>query len=64
VRERATQASDIPPEENGAFELWRQDDNGNEFLISTFRSRDEADKARLRLEAKGHKQHYWVTCLE
>ena len=42
------------------FELWRQDDNGNEFPIATFSSFEDAEKERLDFEARGHKQHYWV----
>ena len=42
------------------FEVWRQDDNGNEFLISTFQNDFEARLLRKRLERGGHKQHYWV----
>lgn len=43
-----------------SFELWRQDDNGNEFLVSKFSCRHEAQLLRKRLERRGHKQHYWV----
>lgn len=43
------------------FELWRQDDNGNRFLISTFSSREAAQAELERLEAGGHKQTYWIS---
>jgi hypothetical protein len=43
------------------WELWRQDDNGNRFLVSTHP--DEA-AARLRLDefesGVVHKQTYWI----
>ena len=44
----------------GSFQLWRQDDNGNEFMISEHQSELEAQLLRKRLERRGHKQHYWV----
>ncbi len=43
-----------------AWELWRQDDNGNRFLIARFASRVEAEDAGRRFEALAHKQTYWV----
>ena len=46
------------------FELWRQDDNGNRFLVSTFPVFDDAEAKRRELEGKGHKQHYWVESVE
>lgn len=50
---------DTPPAKK-IFEVWRQDDNGNEFLISAFRNDFEARLLRKRHERRGHKQHYWV----
>lgn len=44
----------------GAWELWRQDDNGNRFRIAGFASREQADAEQRRFEALGHKQTYWV----
>ncbi|HIB64861.1 MAG TPA: hypothetical protein EYO33_07080 [Phycisphaerales bacterium] len=43
-----------------SYQLWRQDDNGNEFMIETFLSENEAEEAKKEFEAKGHKQMYWV----
>lgn len=43
-----------------AWELWRQDDNGNRFLVARFASRSAADDEQRRCEALGHKQTYWV----
>ncbi len=43
------------------FHLWRQDDNGNRFLVETFADRREAE-SHLALPARGgHKQTYWLT---
>lgn len=42
------------------WELWRQDDNGNRFLIGRFDSQAAADAEQRRFEALGHKQTYWV----
>jgi pyridoxine kinase len=44
-------------------DLWRvmrQDDNGNEFLVGAHASREDAEAEAARLEARGHKQTYWV----
>lgn len=43
-----------------SWELWRQDDNGNRFLIARFDTRDAAEGEQRRFEALGHKQTYWV----
>lgn len=43
------------------FELWRQDDNGNRFLMSTHADRDAAEAAAAAMEAGvQHKQLYYV----
>lgn len=42
------------------FEVWRLDDNGNEFLVDTFDDRESAEKKVAELAAGGHKQTYWV----
>jgi hypothetical protein len=43
------------------WELWRQDDNGNRFVIGRFDTADAAEAEQRRFEALGHKQTYWVT---
>jgi hypothetical protein len=48
------------PADGGAWELWRQDDNGNRFRIGRFATENEADEAQRRFEALAHKQIYWV----
>jgi len=42
------------------FEVWRLDDNGNEFLVDAFDERVSAEKRIAELTAGGHKQMYWV----
>jgi len=42
------------------WELWRQDDHGNEFRVKEFEDLDAAEQARDQLIARGHHQHYWV----
>ncbi|HST58007.1 MAG TPA: SPOR domain-containing protein [Longimicrobium sp.] len=43
-----------------AWELWRQDDNGNRFRITRFATEAQADAEKRRFEALAHKQIYWV----
>jgi hypothetical protein len=40
--------------------VWRQDDNGNRYIVARKPSRAEADELAATLEARGHKQLYWV----
>lgn len=44
----------------GAWELWRQDDNGNRFRIAGFATQAAAEAEQRRFEALAHKQIYWV----
>ncbi|WP_228562379.1 hypothetical protein [Catenulispora rubra] len=47
------------------FELWRQDDNGNRFLVSGHAERADAEAARAAMEAGvQHKQLYYVVVRE
>jgi hypothetical protein len=43
------------------FELWRQDDNGNRFLVEAFIDRAGAEKRLAELTRNPHKQSYWIT---
>jgi hypothetical protein len=43
-----------------AFELWRQDDNGNRFLIGVFTDRAVALRQLAELTRNLHKQIYWI----
>ncbi len=50
-----------PHEAGGArYVVWRLDDNGNEFPVRSFDTRDEAEALRQALTERGHKQSYWV----
>jgi hypothetical protein len=40
------------------FELWRQDDNGNRFLIDIYATRPAAEKRLAELTRVPHKQMY------
>jgi hypothetical protein len=40
--------------------VWRQDDNGNRFEVARKDSRVEAEELAAAMEARGHKQTYWV----
>ncbi len=42
-------------------ELWRQDDNGNRFLVGTFSDRTAAEQKLAELTRTPHKQSYWIT---
>jgi len=41
--------------------VWRQDDNGNRYEVSRHDTRAEAESVAAAMEARGHKQTYWVT---
>ena len=46
---------------SAVFEVWRQDDNGNRYLVSTHTDRDAAEDAGAGMEAGvQHKQLYYV----
>jgi hypothetical protein len=42
------------------YEVWRQDDNGNHFLVDTFDDRKSAEMRIAALAASDHKQVYWL----
>ncbi|BCB82048.1 hypothetical protein GCM10022251_53000 [Phytohabitans flavus] len=43
-----------------SWTVWRQDDNGNQYEVSRHDTRAEADAVAATMEARGHKQTYWV----
>jgi hypothetical protein len=45
-------------------EFWRQDDNGNKFLIEKTRCRADAMSKLRPMEDSGHKQFYWVVACD
>ncbi|GAA0428834.1 hypothetical protein Aca07nite_36970 [Actinoplanes capillaceus] len=44
--------------------VWRQDDNGNRFVVARFASRAEAEELAAEMESRGHKQLYGVAAAE
>lgn len=43
------------------FDLWRQDDNGNRFLVDTFADRTAAEEKLRWLTRSVHKQTWWIS---
>ena len=43
-----------------AWQVWRQDDNGNRFLVDTFATKELAEDRIVVLTQSLHKQTYWV----
>lgn len=43
------------------FFLWRQDDNGNRFLVGTYADRNEAEARMAELSRYPHRQTYWIS---
>lgn len=46
---------------SGDWSVWRQGDDGNQFLIEEGLSEAAARQMVAEFEARGHKQLYWVT---
>lgn len=44
----------------GLWAVHRQDDNGNRFVVRAGLAREEAERLAAELEARGHKQLYWI----
>jgi len=40
--------------------VWRQDDNGNQYEVARKQFRADADELAAIMEARSHKQTYWV----
>lgn len=47
-------------ENRAKFELWRQDDNGNYFLVGAFPDKAGAEQRLAELTRNPHKQTYWI----
>jgi hypothetical protein len=47
-----------------SIELWRQDDNGNRFLVGCFSERSAAEERLAELTRVQHKQTYWIAAQE
>lgn len=41
--------------------VWRQDDNGNRFVVEAGLTKPQARHLTSELESHGHKQLYWMT---
>jgi hypothetical protein len=49
------------PAPQESWQLWRQDDNGNRFLVAASENRACLERQQRELEQGGHKQSYWIT---
>lgn len=49
----------VKPSE-GDWQVWRQDDAGNQYLIVSGLSEVEARRLLVEYERRGHKQLYWI----
>lgn len=45
---------------DAAWQVWRQDDAGNQFVVRAGLSETAARALAAELEARGHKQMYWI----
>jgi L-amino acid N-acyltransferase YncA len=48
------------PKPANMWTVYRQDDNGNRFVMEKHLSREEAEGVVAQFEARGHKQLYWA----
>lgn len=48
------------PDANRTWTVYRQDDNGNQFVVEKHLSPEEAERLVRVFEARGHKQVYWA----
>jgi hypothetical protein len=44
-----------------SWQLWRQDDSGNRFLVGDFATRERAECRMAELTQTIHKQTYWIS---
>lgn len=44
-----------------SWQLWRQDDNGNRFLVGDYATRELAEQRQAELTATLHRQIYWIS---
>jgi hypothetical protein len=56
----ATDEGSAPDVVRDRWVVWRQDDNGNRFMVARKDSRAEAEALVSEMEARGHKQTYWA----
>jgi len=57
-----TEPEDVGPssESDGSWVVWRQGDDGHPFEVARLGSRTEARDLAATMEARGHRQTYWV----
>jgi hypothetical protein len=60
AEDRAVDTETDPDAGPDRWIVWRQDDNGNRFEVARRESRVEAEELAATMEARGHKQTYWV----
>jgi hypothetical protein len=53
-------ATPFNPHNAGTWRVYRQDDNGNRFVVQAHLNREDAERLVTELESRGHKQVYWV----
>jgi hypothetical protein len=58
-RNAAASENDSPALSEQRWEIWRQGDDGNPFVIQSGLTEREADELVKIFEARGHKQLYW-----
>ena len=51
---------DLIVEHRRDWELWRQDDGGNQYLVERYATREDAEHEMRVFEGRGHRQVYWV----
>lgn len=45
------------------YQIWRQDDNGNQFVVDSYPTFEAAVQSKQSLEDSGHKQFYWIVSM-
>jgi hypothetical protein len=50
-------------ETDGTWVVWRQGDDGNPFEVARLSSRTKAEELAATMEARGHRQTYWIAPL-
>jgi hypothetical protein len=53
-------AEPAPETKPGGWVVWRQGDDGNPFEVARLDSRPEAEELVGTMEARAHRQTYWV----
>ena len=54
-----TQDESESSSEAATWNVWRQGDDGNEFIVDRGLTKQAADERVAELESHGHKQLYW-----